>query len=134
LFALDLSIIVFFIFKCRSVNIISHLWTLSFTSTTLTDNYLPSTASAISSGSDLPTHPFSSYIFWYPFVLYMYNIYNCGLLVEFIMGVSIRVMVLIAIFNNISGISWRSVLLVEDTGVPRKKPATCCKSLTSFIT
>ena len=31
------------------------------------------------------------------------------------------IMVFNAIFNNISGISWRSVLLVEETGVPREK-------------
>jgi hypothetical protein len=30
----------------------------------------------------------------------------------------VRVMVLNAIFNNISVISWWSVLLVEETGVP----------------
>jgi len=33
---------------------------------------------------------------------------------------SVRVMVLNATFNNISVISWRSVLLVEETGVPRE--------------
>ena len=36
-------------------------------------------------------------------------------------------------FNNISVISWRSVLLVEETGVPRKKPPTCRKLLTNFF-
>jgi hypothetical protein len=30
-------------------------------------------------------------------------------------------------------LSWRSVSLVEETGVPEKKPPTCRKSLTSFI-
>ena len=30
----------------------------------------------------------------------------------------VRVMVFNATFNNISAISWRSVLLVEETGVP----------------
>ena len=34
--------------------------------------------------------------------------------------IRVRVMVFNATFNNISVISWRSVLLVEDTGVPRK--------------
>jgi hypothetical protein len=33
-------------------------------------------------------------------------------------GVSVRVMVFNATFHNISAISWRSVLLVEETGVP----------------
>jgi len=33
-------------------------------------------------------------------------------------------MVLNATFNNISVISWRSVLLVEETGVHGKKPPT----------
>jgi len=32
------------------------------------------------------------------------------------------IMVFNATFNNISGISWRSVLLVEETGVPWEKP------------
>jgi hypothetical protein len=64
-------------------------------------------------------------------------------------------MVFTTTFNNISVIiiSWRSVLLVEETGVPRenllqvidklyhilprstqRKPPTCYKSLTNFIT
>jgi hypothetical protein len=33
-------------------------------------------------------------------------------------GVRLRVMVFNATFNNISVISWRSVLLEEETGVP----------------
>jgi hypothetical protein len=37
-------------------------------------------------------------------------------------------------FNNISAISWLSVLLVEETGVPGKKPTTCRESPTIFIT
>jgi hypothetical protein len=41
------------------------------------------------------------------------------------------VMVFNATFNNISVISWWSVLLVEETGVPGE---TCRKSLTNFIT
>ena len=40
-----------------------------------------------------------------------------------------RVMVFNTTFNNISVISWRSVLLVEKNGVPGKKPLTCRKSL-----
>jgi len=42
-------------------------------------------------------------------------------------------MVFNATFNNISGMSWWSVLLVVETGVPGKLP-TCRKSLTNFIT
>ena len=42
-------------------------------------------------------------------------------------------MAFIATFNNISVISWRSVLLVEETGGPGEKPLTCRKSLTIFI-
>jgi hypothetical protein len=37
-------------------------------------------------------------------------------------------------FNNISVISWWSVLLVEESGGPGEKPPTCHKSLTNFIT
>jgi hypothetical protein len=43
----------------------------------------------------------------------------------------VRVMEFNATFNNITVISWRSVLLVEETG--GKKP-TCRKSPTNFIT
>ena len=39
-------------------------------------------------------------------------------------------MVFNATFNNISVISWRSVALVEYP----KKPQSCCKSLTNFLT
>ena len=37
-------------------------------------------------------------------------------------------------FNNISAISWQSVLLVEKTRMTRRKPLTSRKSLTNFIT
>jgi hypothetical protein len=37
-------------------------------------------------------------------------------------------MVFNATFNNISVISWQSVLLVEETGVNGEKPLTCRKS------
>jgi len=45
------------------------------------------------------------------------------------MKMSGGVVVFNATFNNISIISWRSVLMMEETGVP-----TCRKSLTNFIT
>ena len=37
------------------------------------------------------------------------------------MGLGLMLMVFNATFNNISVISWRSVLLVEKTGVPEEK-------------
>ena len=37
----------------------------------------------------------------------------------------VRVMVYNATFNNISAISWLSILLVEETGVPREDYGTC---------
>ena len=40
-------------------------------------------------------------------------------------------MVFNATFDNISVISWQPVLLVEET---HRKPSTCHKSLTNFIT
>jgi hypothetical protein len=43
------------------------------------------------------------------------------------------IMVFNVTFNNISVILWWSVLLVEETSAQRK-PLTCCKSLTKFIT
>jgi hypothetical protein len=53
-------------------------------------------------------------------------LYEQGWLVGFI--------VINATFNNISVISWRSVLLVEETGGPGEQPLTCRKSLTNLIT
>jgi hypothetical protein len=38
-----------------------------------------------------------------------------------------------ATFNNISVISWRSILLVEETGV-HSENQSCPKSVTNFIT
>jgi hypothetical protein len=35
-------------------------------------------------------------------------------------GSRVKFMVFIATFNNISAISWRSVLLVKETGLPRE--------------
>jgi len=52
----------------------------------------------------------------------------------YLIKVRVRVMVFNATFSNISGISWQSVLLVEETGVPGNKPQTYHKSLTNFIT
>jgi hypothetical protein len=43
-------------------------------------------------------------------------------------------MVFNATFNNILAISWRSVLLVEETGIPGKNPLICRNSMTNFIT
>jgi hypothetical protein len=37
-------------------------------------------------------------------------------------------------FNNISAISWRPVLVVEEAGVPGENPPTMGKQLVSFIT
>ena len=39
-------------------------------------------------------------------------------IVVILLGVVVRVMLLNATFNNVSVISWRSVLLVEETGLP----------------
>jgi hypothetical protein len=41
-------------------------------------------------------------------------------------------MLFYATFNNISVISWRSGLLVEETGVPGENAHTCRKSLTNL--
>jgi hypothetical protein len=48
--------------------------------------------------------------------------------------VMVRVIVFNTNINNISIISWQSVLLVDETGVARRKPPTCHKSLINFIT
>ena len=47
-------------------------------------------------------------------------------------GEDVLGMVFKATFNNISVISWRSVLLVEETRVSREN-SDRCKSLTNFI-
>ena len=51
-------------------------------------------------------------------------------------GIRVRVRgtVFNATFNDILAITWRSVLLEEETGVRGEKPPTCRKSLTNFIT
>ena len=46
-----------------------------------------------------------------------------------ILGVKVRVMIFNSTFNNISVILWRSVLLVEETRVPRENHL---KSLTNL--
>jgi len=46
----------------------------------------------------------------------------------------VRVVVLNATFNIISVILWRTVLLVEETGLPGGKSQNFRKSLTNFIT
>ena len=48
-------------------------------------------------------------------------------------SVGVRAMVFNATFNNISVISWWSVLLVEESGVPLEKTAYLRKSLTNLL-
>ena len=48
------------------------------------------------------------------------NVHLCIKLQTLKGGVMLRVMVFNATFNNITFISWRSVLLVQETGVPVK--------------
>ena len=44
----------------------------------------------------------------------------------------VNVMVFNATFNNVSALSWLSVLLVKETGVPQNKPTDkCCTEYTS---
>jgi hypothetical protein len=49
------------------------------------------------------------------------NVHLCIKLQTLKGGVMLRVMVFNATFNNITFISWMSVLLVEETGVPAEK-------------
>jgi hypothetical protein len=53
---------------------------------------------------------------------------------DFKISEMIKVKVFHTTFNNISVISWRSVLLVEETGSTLRKQQTCRKSLTNLIT
>jgi hypothetical protein len=49
-------------------------------------------------------------------------------------GVRVKGMIFNATFRNISVMSWRLALLVEETGVPGKKPSTYRTSMTNCIT
>jgi hypothetical protein len=72
----------------------------------------------------------SIYGFWLPFGIFKHDI-NCTCKTHLLMGISsfewycilsgVRVMVFNATFNNISVISWRSISLVEETGLPWEK-------------
>jgi hypothetical protein len=48
-------------------------------------------------------------------------------------GLGVSVMVFNATFNNISVISWQSVLFGGGNRSTERKQLTCCKSLTNFI-
>jgi len=50
---------------------------------------------------------------------------------KFLVKLGLGIWCLMPLSNNISVILWQSVLLVEGT---RRKPPTCHKSLTNFIT
>ena len=50
------------------------------------------------------------------------------------MAYKVRVTVFNATFNNISVISWWSVILSQKNRSIRRKPPTCRKALTNFIT
>jgi hypothetical protein len=54
------------------------------------------------------------------------NVNNQNLIFSTFWVMRIRVVVYNATFNNISAISWQSVLLVKETGIPREnhRPAT----------
>ena len=52
---------------------------------------------------------------------FQYHIFwgaNSPLYIILLVMIRVRVMVINATFNNISVISWRSILFVEETGVP----------------
>jgi len=54
------------------------------------------------------------------FVLCCFALFVCFLLFLFVDVLFVCLMVFNVTFNNISVITWRSVLLVEETGVPGK--------------
>ena len=77
----------------------------------------------------------------YSFVFtFHHNIHNQTIQRPFLLVTSItyqrwvRIMVFNATFNNISVISWRTVLIGGGIRINRRKPPTCRKSLTNFIT
>ena len=57
----------------------------------------------------------------------MIDIDLCSIFYESIPVLPVCLMVFNATFNNISAISWGSILLVEETGVPEEKhrPVAC---------
>ena len=65
-----------------------------------------------------------------PVTVYQYNAHTHGHGKK--QGLWVRVRVFNATFNNISVISCRSVLLLEETRVPGENPPTCSKSLTTL--
>jgi hypothetical protein len=77
---------------------------------------------------------------WQPFYFYRQFCFNRGVVtidnlsiftlqLGIIKCLFVCLMVFNATFNNISNISWWSVLLMEET---EGQPPTCCKSLTNF--
>ena len=62
----------------------------------------------------------------------MIYIHVCVKDIKFASGTTIFLKGLTQLSTNISSISWRSVLLVEEIGVPAEKSPTCRKSLTKL--
>ena len=52
---------------------------------------------------------------------YLDQLYSAGCALSYILRYWVCVMVFNATFNNISAMSWRSDLLLKETGVPEKK-------------
>jgi hypothetical protein len=71
------------------------------------------------------TLPSTFLLCWFPFSPFTNDIQMETLYAPFLVNVT---------FNNISVISWRSVLLVKETEHPERKTPTCRNSMTNFIT
>jgi len=74
------------------------------------------------------------FIAWWYFVLNSLSSVTCKIQKNWSIGFFGWFMVFYATFNNISVISWRSVLIGGGNRSTLGKPQTCCKSLTNFIT
>ena len=70
---------------------------------------------------------------WLPFGIFFFLAYSSIIFILLhVFTFRVRVMVLDATFKNISVISWRSALLMEESVGTLRKPPTCRKSLTNF--
>ena len=62
------------------------------------------------------------------------GMYSCNTMIKiYRVRVRLRFMVFNSTYNNISVISWQSILLVVETRETRRKPPTCHKSLTNYV-
>ena len=72
--------------------------------------------------------------YWY--IIKVYVIFHLKIVLKIVVKIRarLRVMVFNATFNNISVVSWRSVFLIEETGVPGENHRPAASHRQTFIT